>query len=218
MRRIMVVVVASVLSVFLMVLLPRVAEAQGKVQAVGTDPFSSYLSVLPSVGVQGAPEWVAITPDGTRAYVTNEGSNSVSVIQLSDNTVLATITDGIGGNPEKIAIRPDGKRAYTTNETTDDISVIDTNPLDPPSFYNHVIANLAGFTSPEGIAINPCGDRAVVTDEVANLTTTFGADDHLTTAGRDYWTVYAGVVVGPIPLRHQQGEAAECGISGCVKN
>ncbi len=35
---------------------------------------------------------VAITPDGTRAYVANSNSSSVSVIQTSSNTVVATIS------------------------------------------------------------------------------------------------------------------------------
>ena len=35
---------------------------------------------------------VAITPNGQYAYVTNEGSNSVSVISTSSNSVVTTIT------------------------------------------------------------------------------------------------------------------------------
>ena len=41
------------------------------------------------VGAQ--PTRVAFSPDGTRAYVTNEGSNTVSVIN-TDPTPLSTTT------------------------------------------------------------------------------------------------------------------------------
>jgi YVTN family beta-propeller protein len=37
---------------------------------------------------------VAITPDGTKVYVANVGSNTVSVIDTNDNTVSATIPVG----------------------------------------------------------------------------------------------------------------------------
>jgi YVTN family beta-propeller protein len=43
------------------------------------------------------PEDIAITPDGTSAYVTNTGSNTVSVINTSTNAVSATVT--VGSNP-----------------------------------------------------------------------------------------------------------------------
>jgi YVTN family beta-propeller protein len=54
---------------------------------VGTNPFA-----------------VAITPDGTRAYVTNSADNSVSVIDTASNTVTATVA--VGTNPTGVAITP----------------------------------------------------------------------------------------------------------------
>jgi YVTN family beta-propeller protein len=59
----------------------------------------------------------------TFAYVTNRGSNSVSVIDTASNTVVATIP--VGAFPEGVAITPDGTRAYVTNESNT-VSVIDT--------------------------------------------------------------------------------------------
>ena len=50
----------------------------------------------------------------TRAYVTNNGSNTVSVIDTATNTVVATIP--VGFRPFGVAITPDGTRAYVTNE------------------------------------------------------------------------------------------------------
>ncbi len=45
---------------------------------------------------------VAVTPDGSKVYVANENSNTVSVIATATNTVTATIPVGDGpqrGNP-----------------------------------------------------------------------------------------------------------------------
>ena len=47
---------------------------------------------------------MAITPDGTRAYVTNHGLGSVSVIDTASNTVVATV--GVGDGPEGVAVTP----------------------------------------------------------------------------------------------------------------
>ncbi|MFC7650584.1 YncE family protein [Streptosporangium lutulentum] len=63
-------------------------------------------TITTTVTVGGNPQEVAVTPDGTRAYVTNfDGtSNSVSVIDTATTTVIATI--GVGGNPYGVAITP----------------------------------------------------------------------------------------------------------------
>jgi YVTN family beta-propeller protein len=74
------------------------------------DTFSN--TSVATVGVGRAPVSVAITPDGTRAYVTNF-DNTVSVIATSGNTVVATV--GVGGGPAGVAIAPDGTRAYVVN-------------------------------------------------------------------------------------------------------
>ena len=61
------------------------------------------------------PDGVAVTPDGTKVYVTNYGSNTVSVIDTATNTVTATVT--VGTNPRGVAVSPDGKKVYVANQT-----------------------------------------------------------------------------------------------------
>src|SRR5262245_48338091 len=46
----------------------------------------------------------------TKAYVTNFGDNTVSVIDATTNTVTATIP--VGSNPAGIAVTPNGAVAY----------------------------------------------------------------------------------------------------------
>jgi YVTN family beta-propeller protein len=50
------------------------------------------------------PHWIALTADGRTAYVTNENSDSVSVVDLGSETVTATIP--VGHGPRKIVLQP----------------------------------------------------------------------------------------------------------------
>jgi YVTN family beta-propeller protein len=51
------------------------------------------------------PHGVAITPDGAFAYVGNEYSSTVSVINTATNTVVDTV-NGVAVAPEGVAITP----------------------------------------------------------------------------------------------------------------
>jgi YVTN family beta-propeller protein len=52
------------------------------------------------------------------------GAKSVSVINTTTNTVVATI--GVGSEPVGVIISPDGAHAYVTNAGSNSVSVIDT--------------------------------------------------------------------------------------------
>src|SRR5439155_22807077 len=58
------------------------------------------------------------------AYVSNEGSSSVSVIDTATDKVVSTMK--IGQKPRGIAISPDGKRLYISDQTANALRVIDT--------------------------------------------------------------------------------------------
>ena len=59
----------------------------GKVQILD----AASLTPIGTITVGNNPISIAVNPVGTRAYVTNRGSNSVSVIDLATNTVVETI-------------------------------------------------------------------------------------------------------------------------------
>ncbi|MGH8509815.1 MAG: calcium-binding protein [Gammaproteobacteria bacterium] len=58
------------------------------------------------------------------AYITNSGSNNVSVIDTASNTVTATVP--VGTNPEGVAVTPDGGFVYVANTGSNNVSVIAT--------------------------------------------------------------------------------------------
>lgn len=69
------------------------------------------------------PRSVVISPDKYWVYVANQGSASVSVVDL---TTLTKITDiAVGAEPYGIALTPDGLRAYVANSASNSVSVLD---------------------------------------------------------------------------------------------
>jgi YVTN family beta-propeller protein len=76
------------------------------------------------ITVGNNPVGPEITADGKRAYVTNFGDGTVSVITTATGAVSAPIT--VGTNPHGAAITPDGKRAYVPNIGDGTVSVITT--------------------------------------------------------------------------------------------
>ena len=50
------------------------------------------------------PHWVTLSSDGAMAYVSNEASNDVSVVDLARRAVVATIP--VGNAPRKVAVQP----------------------------------------------------------------------------------------------------------------
>ena len=68
------------------------------------------------------PAVVTVTPDGTRAYVANQGSNDVTVINTVTNTVVTTIP--VGTQATGVVVTPDGTLAYVTNSADNTVSVI----------------------------------------------------------------------------------------------
>jgi len=113
-----------------------------------------------SLGTSQNPSGVAITPDGTRAYVTiSFPNNLVSVIDTATNTVISTIPVGVG--PTGVAITPDGTRAYVTNDGSDTVSVIDT-------ATNTVAGTIVVGSSPFGVTITPA-PQATSTSLISSL-------------------------------------------------
>src|SRR6266704_1471754 len=58
------------------------------------------------------------------AYVTEQTSGTVSVIDTATNTVVATVA--VGSRPSAVAITPNSAFAYVANQTSNTASVIDT--------------------------------------------------------------------------------------------
>jgi YVTN family beta-propeller protein len=119
------------------------------------------LPVGPPIQVGGSPIGIAITPDGTRAYVVNPGSGGISVIDIQTNKEIGDPIH-LAGSPNAIAITPDGSRAYVTKSGSksesgsNSVLAIDLNTNKPIGLPIPV----GDF--PTDIAITPDGTKAYV--------------------------------------------------------
>ena len=161
--------------------------ASGTVSVIDT-ATNTVVATIPVGPIPFAPIGIAITPDGTRVYVTNAGdpfnvaNGTVAVIDTATNTVVATIPVGI--LPEAVAITPDGTRAYVANTASSTASVIDI-------ATNTVVATVAGLLDPLGVAITPDGTRAYVTNEGSASVSVIDTATN---------TVVTDIGVGSVPL------------------
>jgi YVTN family beta-propeller protein len=76
--------------------------------------------MVESETVGNQPFGVAVTPDGSKVYVANEVSASVSVIDTATNTVVGTIP--VGNFPIGVAVIPDGSKVYVTDGASASVS------------------------------------------------------------------------------------------------
>ncbi|MBI3961116.1 MAG: YncE family protein [Deinococcus sp.] len=130
-------------------LVARVLVILGVTLAGTTTAQSAMVATVP---VGASPSGVAVSPDGTRVYVTNFFSDTVSVIDTSTNRVTSTVR--VGPGPTGIAVHPDGTRLYVANLVGETISVIDT------ATYR-VITTLNAPAA--AIAVHPDGTRLYAT-------------------------------------------------------
>ncbi len=112
------------------------------------------------------PVAVAVSPDGTRLYVSNYFSGAVSAIDatsidpgrfISDATVLASAS--VEQSPYGVAVSPDGAHLFVGHfGSTDLISVLDADDL------STVGALHTGSGPVRGVAVSPDGARLYTTD------------------------------------------------------
>ena len=108
-------------------------------------------------------------PAGYReyAYISNGGSNTVSVLDLvylrQDHTLQ------VGTDPTALAVNPVRNEVYVVNSQSGSVSVIDVET-------NHVVSTIGVHRSPSSIALSPAGDRAYVTNAGSNTVSILDLD------------------------------------------
>jgi YVTN family beta-propeller protein len=148
--------------------------------------------------IRGRARWAALTlvlalllllPAGANpqnAYITNSGSNTVSVIDTATNTVTATIPVGL--EPWGVAVTPDGSKIYVTNFGDTTVSVIET-------ASNTVAATIPVGNRPQGVAVTPDGTKAYVT--AGNTVLVIATSSNTVTATIPIAILADGVAVTP---------------------
>lgn len=112
------------------------------------------------------PQFVSITPDGRRAYVSaysETGPESmVAVIDVPTNTVRTSIAAGT--HPYTLTTSTDGREVWVTDHDSAQLSIIDT-------ATEKVAATVQVKPNPHSVAFTPDGRTAFITDHHSSVVT-----------------------------------------------
>lgn len=104
-----------------------------------------------------SPNEVCISPDGKRAFVSNRGETSVTVIDIDAATVLTTISDPAMKNPDGCIVQQDGSKLYVAAAGAASVFVFST------SDYRKVNEIRVG-NEPRRLLFSPDGKRLYVSN------------------------------------------------------
>ncbi len=127
-----------------------------------------------------------------KAYIPNQGSNAVTVVDTGTNTALTGTgyPISVGNEPTGAAVSPDGLRTYVTNRSSASLSIIDTTT-------DTVVATVSVGSAPAGVAVSPDGNKVYVANQGGGSVSIIDAGSHVVlataTVGRAPW----GVAVTP---------------------
>ena len=133
-----------------------VSSEGGLATAISADNVADIQTT--NIGVGNDPLYLAANPSGTRVYVPNRNSNTVSVIDTSTNTEIGTVDDpdGTFQEPYAVAVSPDGKEAWVANNFGGTVSIIDTST----NAVTGTIPDAGGcFYNATGVVFNPVLSR-----------------------------------------------------------
>src|ERR1035441_5837347 len=103
--------------------------------------MKKVLPILMLLAIFGLSKSIAQT-----AYITNNGTNTVSVIDVATNSVITTIT--VGTHPNAFSVSPDGRKVYVGNQGSGSVSIIST-------CTNLVIGTFLVGNNPTGVVVSP---------------------------------------------------------------
>ncbi len=104
-------------------------------------------SFATTVTVGQVPTDVAFDPSGTRAYVTNQASQQVGIIDVATNTQVDVIP--VPGDPFRLVVAPNGQRLYVTTNVGELLAI------ELPSKTIRVTYTLGNASN--GLAFHPNG-------------------------------------------------------------
>ena len=102
-----------------------------------------------------SPVALLLTRKGTQGFVANQGSHSVSVVDLATRAVIAEIP--LAAAPTQLALSPDERTLFVSCEHDNSVAVIDV-------ASRQVLRKLETGDEPQGLAVSPDGQRLYVAD------------------------------------------------------
>jgi serine/threonine-protein kinase len=115
----------------------------------------------------GGPQFVAFSPDSTRAYVSifnqDYSLNEVGVLDTSTGTFIARVPTGV--RPFALDVSPDGRKVYVPNHDSGSLTVIDT-------ATNTVTNTILLAPNPHWVDFSPDGTRLYAANHESNVIST----------------------------------------------
>jgi YVTN family beta-propeller protein len=112
---------------------------------------------------QEVSHMVAVTPDGSRAFVANIGSGGITAFDLKEGKKIADVSTAAGS--EGIAVTPDGRQVWVTNREADSVTVLDTATLKVVKTFEVPSFPIRAEVTPDGkrvlVSLAKSGDVAV---------------------------------------------------------
>jgi YVTN family beta-propeller protein len=136
---------------------------------------------IDQIAVGQLPNNVDINPNTKLMYVTNQLSDTVSVIDTNTNIVTDNIT--VGSRPFGVAVNPMTSLVYVTNSLSNSVSVIDTK--------TNNIRNITVELGPLGVAVNPSTNMIYVANADSNTVSVIDGENNI---------VVDNIPVGPGPF------------------
>ncbi len=122
------------------------------------------------------------------AYISNNDSQNISVIDTATDTVIATVN--VGSCPVGVAVNPMETMVYVANYGSNNVSVIDT-------ANDTVVATVNVGVNPYGVAVNPKGTKGYVANYGSNNFSVIDTANDTVTATVNVGSNPVGVAVDP---------------------
>lgn len=132
----------------------------------------------------------AIDADESTGYVSNIGSDSVSVVDLDDESITATFS--VGTEPEGIAVHEETGNIYVANQDDDSLSVVDSETYETAFEVDLGNNPIRVVVSPDGryvLVPNRLSNDLSVVDTTIEREVVFTPDRRMQEGGRHPWEV-----------------------------
>ncbi len=129
----------------------------GRAQVIVVDGSGRELQ---RIDVPDVPRSLALSPDGTRLYVTSLSAGELTIIGIPEHEIVATVTLPAAA-VFAVEPSPDGRKVYLTANEDGILIVLDAR-------RNEVVKTVQIGSNPRDITISPRGDRIFVTNAASN--------------------------------------------------
>lgn len=115
------------------------------------------------------PQQVVLSGDGRFAFVSNQGSGTIGVINLSRRRLEKTID--VGGGPGAMALSPNKQELWVANSGSNSISLIQVE-------QQSVLVEFPCGSLPSALQFTPDGTRALCTNTASGTISIFDVNTH----------------------------------------